>query len=176
MSELTVSQALRRIKKLKGELSELRQRASGSVSYPASREPAFKFFECVSQSNNVRDELLYLESCLAATNATTSLVFEGREMSLAEATRWLQEYKGQIAWYENLNVREHDKTTEETWDYSEDYTKKVKTTVEWRCALPKAQQVETIRQLREKFDKLNDAVETMNHRTILKKGIDRVFK
>ncbi len=46
MSEkVTIAQALRRIKKLKGAIAENQQRANAGVSYDVSKVPAFRFQE-----------------------------------------------------------------------------------------------------------------------------------
>jgi hypothetical protein len=167
MFDMTISQALRRIKKLKGELSDLRSRAEGSVTYSVKNPPAFNFGECFEQAANTRSELVRLEARLAATNADTTLTFDEKIMPLVEAIRWLQEFKGQISWIETLNVREQESTTDESWEYTDDM-KKVKTITEWHCNLPRKKQAELVKQFKDKFDRLNDAVESTNHRTPLK--------
>lgn len=167
MADLTISQALRRIKKLKGELAEYTARATASVAYQANREPAFKFGECMEKAETSRQELLSLQARLAETNATTLVKFDGKEFSLSFATRQLEEFKGQIKFIEGLPVRDHAKSYEDTFDYNDDM-KRVKISNEWRCELPKSQQAEAIKKFKEKFDTLNDAVETTNHRTVLK--------
>ena len=167
MSELTISQGLRRIKKLKGELAEHTARASASVAYQVGREPAFKFNECMEKAQVARAELLTLQSRLAITNAQTIVKFDGKEMTLSQATRQLEEFKGQIKFIEALPVRDHEKSNEDSFEYGDDM-KRIKTTHEWRCDLPKAKQAEAIKGFKEKFDVLNDAVETTNHRTVLK--------
>ncbi len=167
MSDLTISQGLRRIKKLKGELAELTKRASTSVAYQVGREPAFKFSECVEKAQVAGSELLTLQSRLAITNALTTVKFDGKEMTLAQATRQLEEFKGQIKFIEGLPVRDHEKSFEDEFDY-DDSMKRVKIVKEWRCELPRAKQAEAIKGFKEKFDALNDAVETTNHKTLLK--------
>lgn len=168
MSDLTIAQALRRIKKLKGELGQLKEQAKDGVSYQVNSEPAFEFSKVMEKITVVRNELLDLESRVAVANAITNLDYEGRSMSLALAVRTAQELKGTISFINELPVRNHEKTTETSRDYNDDM-KLVNKTIEYRCALPKAKQVETVKALQEQFDRLNDAVETMNHRTVLKK-------
>lgn len=167
MSDLTISQALRRIKKLKGELAEYTTLAHDSVSYQVNREPAFKFSECMEKAQVARGELLILQSRLAITNAQTTVKYDGKEMTLSQATRQLEEYKGQIKFIEGLPVRDHEKTYEDTFEYN-DAMQRIKTSHEFRCELPKAKQVEAVRSFKEKFDALNDAVENTNNRTALK--------
>ncbi len=167
MSDLTISQGLRRIKKLKGEIAEHTQRATGSVSYQVGREPAFKFNDCMEKAQAARSELLTLQSRLAVTNALTTVKYDGKEMTLSQATRQLEEFKGQIKFIESLPVRDHEKSNEDSFEYN-DAMQRVKATHEFRCDLPKAKQADAIKSFKEKFDALNDAVETTNHRTVLK--------
>lgn len=167
MENLTVSQALRRVKKLKGELGELRDLAREAVTYVASREPAFPFNESIEKIKAVREELIRLQSRIALTNATTKVKFGANEISVTEAIRHLEEFKSEIAWLQTLGSRDHEKTTEDEWSYSDD-AKRVKTVVEYRCMMPKTKQAAAIKFCKDEFDKLNDAVERMNHQTLLK--------
>lgn len=166
MAEMTISQALRRIKKLKGQLADHLARAQAGVSFRVDSPPAFAFAASVERANAVRDELLGLESRLAVTNANTSFDFDGRKVSLASAVRLLQELKGQIAWYKALPVRAREDTSEESWSYN-DEGKHVRTQIAWKCSLPEEKRAAVSEGLQDHFDRLNDAVERANHSTVL---------
>jgi len=167
MSTMTISQALRRIAKLKGSFKELQARASGSVLYSAENPPAFTFEETVSQLDKVREELTLLETALRVTNAQTSFDFRGKSMTLAEATCRLQEMRGKIAWLKSLSTQAKATRTEVSYD--ENYHTGQKTEIKkvTVCALPEAQKVLLVTEEQEAFDTLNDVVEAVNHRTTL---------
>lgn len=166
MAEMTISQALRRIKKLKGQLADHLTRAQAGVAFRVDSPPAFAFAASVEKANAVRDELLGLESRLAVTNANTSFDFDGRSVSLTASINLLQELKSQIAWYKALPVRAHEDMNEESWSYN-DEGKHVRTQVAWKCSLPEEKRAEVVERLQDRFDRLNDAVERTNHATVL---------
>jgi len=166
MAEMTISQALRRIKKLKGQLAENLIRSQAGVSYRVGAPPAFAFTASVQKADAIRQELVQLESRLAVTNATARIDFHGDCPTIAFAIRQLQELKSQIAWYRALPVRAHEETSEETWDYDEG-GKHVRTQVPWKCDLPEEKRATVVDDLQDQFDRLNDAVERANHATVL---------
>lgn len=161
--KMTISQALRKIKKLKGQLSEYKTRCHTSVSW--SKKPAFDFNESLKLFKETQEELIKLEASLAITNASTNVDFAGRKITLSEATRRLQELKGLISWFDTLPVRDHRETTEQERMFVED--KYVTSNVEYICELPRQQQAEAVEKMQAEFDELNDSVETINHRTVL---------
>jgi len=166
---LTISQALRRIKKLKGELAVHLQRAANANTFKAGEEPAFRFGPMLELAESVRSDLIRLETDVARTNAQTGITYGGMQGSctLTEATKRLRELKSQLAWYEGLNCREHNETTSKEVDYDHDGPGRHYVTTMWRCDMPVAQKAARVTHLQEEFDRLNDAVETANHRTEL---------
>jgi len=169
MSEFTISQGLRRIKKLKGRMAELSQRAATSVSYDVKKAPAFRFNDVCQQIAGVREELVTLEGAVAAANATNTVAFDGRDVTLAEAIRRLQECKAEISFVSGLRLREG--VVEEGVDYVYDehlsrHAQRPKE-VTYQTDLKEPERVAQIEALRERFDRLNDAVETANHRTTI---------
>src|SRR5271170_7991183 len=96
--KITIAQALRRIKKLKGQLSEQSTRAQQGVSYVQGKAPAFRFQEACQIRDVVRQEMLDLESRVAVANAKKTVVDDfGNKVLLARTVRELQEIKGEIA-------------------------------------------------------------------------------
>lgn len=169
MSEMTISQALRRVKKLKGEIAQHLERAASSVAYDVKAAPAFNFDKCIEAADAAREELVRLESGIAVANATTTIMDGGKPVLLVTAVKALQELKGQVAWFKALQVKAKEKTVveemETTW-VGGDY-KSVKTERHFHCDLPEWEKSELQNEFQDRFDRLNDAVETANHRTAL---------
>lgn len=166
MSEtLTISQALRRIKKLKGQLAEQRARAANSVSYKTTERPAFDFSSSVEAANVARKELVALQAAVSVANAETSVEWEGQTIRLCHATRLLDEYKSEIAWLRTLAVKSQSEVMEHEIEYDDEARKHVRRDVPWKCALPEAKRAGEVERVQGLFDKLNDAVETTNHKT-----------
>ena len=168
MSDMTISQCLRRVSKLKGELKELMGRASLGVQYSEDAPPAFAFWESLAQADGVRAELVGLESALRVTNANTKITFKGQEVTLSEATIILQETKGRVAWLNSLAVKAQAKTTSSHVTYDE-MGERVKVQMTTICMLPEAERARMVRDEQNSFDELNDLVENVNHRTVLSK-------
>jgi len=162
---MTISQGLRRISKLKGQLSELQNRASAAVTHLADQEPAFAFSASMEQIAKVRTELLALQTAVAIANATTTIVWDGNGMTLALARRTLDELRGEIAWLQKLPVKAHEKNVVATRDH--DGEKYITVTQTFTCHLPEAKRADRVQALQDRFDKLNDIVETTNHKTTL---------
>lgn len=166
VSNLTIAQALRLVKKLKGKLAELSSRASASVSYVKDKEPAFRFEATRGELKLVREKLIQVEAAVAVANATTTIDQNGVIMTLAEAIRNLQELKADMAWLQKLNLRSGKEVTHER-DYHPEtgrlITDKVET--EYISDLTEVERAKELDELQDRFDKLNDLVETANHRT-----------
>jgi hypothetical protein len=169
MSGMTISQALRRAKKLKGIIAESLERAAVNVVSDLRVKPAFEFAKCMEEADKARAELVDLETSVSVANARTHVSFDGEDVLLTKAVKLLQELKGQIAWLKTLSVKAQSETTvdetENTWT-GEDY-KTVKVERKFRCELPEAAKADLQRTIQDKFDRLNDAVESANHRTLL---------
>jgi hypothetical protein len=173
----TIAQTLRTVKRLKGKLGELSQRASSSVSHEAGKQPHFEFDATRKELENIREELVLSEAAVAEANATTRITFEGRTMTLAEAIRRLQEIKSEIAWVTGLNLHEGTEHVQAGFDWDEMSHRRTPQTreVTYVTHLKETDRADQIDALRNRFERLNDAVETANHRTtvpILQKGSD----
>ena len=166
MSELTISQALRNAARLKGKLAEYRARAASSVTYRALSKPAYNFDSTLKQIESARSELIVLESRIAITNSLTKVEFGGKEITLVQAVKLLQEFKGELAWLKGLNVR----ASEKTHDNEVVYLKGEHTTqqVDVTCDLPEAKRADRVDEVQSSFDALNDLVEKKNHETPLR--------
>ena len=164
---LTLSQALRRVAELKGEIKEHTSRASGNVCFVQEQEPVFRFEEEIMLRAQALEEMIRLEAAIAEANAVTKIEFEGRKMAIAEAVRRLQEFKGEIAFYASLQIRE-GKTSHREPEFDE-HERRVMRTVEtvYVSLLSERSRVAKVAELRKRFSALNGLVESANHRTEL---------
>lgn len=165
MSQFTVSQALRRVKKLKGRMGELQRRAESVVSHETTKKPDFDFAALRSQVAAARDELVGLKAAVAVANATTKVQFDGKELTVAAAVLRLQEFKAELAWLPTLQFRAGvEKTTEMDYDDAGRPVRRARE-VTYVSALTEPQRVAEVERLRDCFERLNDAVERSNHVT-----------
>lgn len=168
--ELTIAQALRRVKDIKGKVAKHVANAQGSVTHKTKDAPAYAWGDEMRSAETLVEEMIDLQTRIGIANATTSFDYEGKTRTLLWCTKKLAEIKGAIALTENFSVKAHDKTSEEEFEYvrKEDGTlAHAKVSTEWTCHLPEAQRANRVRLLQEKFAALNDLVETTNHRTIV---------
>jgi len=166
MADMTLSQALRQVKKIKGDLKERLDRSKAAVTYKAENPPAFAFGQCTEQAETLRQKLVTLQTRVAVTNALTKVEIDGQVVVLAWAVRHLEELKSRISWLKELPVRAQKDTKEEDWDYDDD-GKRRRVQVPWKCDLPEAERASQVEKLQADFDRCNDAVEKANHATIL---------
>lgn len=162
----TIAQGLRAIKRLKGRMAELTNRAATSVSYEAGKKPPFDFKATRQEVDEVRERLVRLEAEVARANATTEVNYEDRIMSLAEAIRRLQETKAEIAWLTGLHLRSGtERSHENEWDDESHRNVRRLVEVTYEAALTEPERVGQVDALRNRFEALNDVVEAANHRT-----------
>jgi len=172
MSNLTIAQALRRTKKTRGNISELKTRASEAVSHEAGKKPTFDFEPTCEALANAKEELIKLESSIACANASTTITYEGKSMTLAEAIRRLQELKDQMSWLTSLHIREGvERSSDLVWNDETGRQSRVTTEVTYITKLSERDRVEKIESLRDQFEALNDLVEQANHRTEVKVAV-----
>lgn len=166
--DMTISQALRKISKIKGSLKEALERAAGAVTYVSDEPPAYKFSDMLGSADLLLDELVSLETRLRITNAQTTVSYKEKTITLAEATAVLQEMKGRIVWLKALNVlpQETKSNKDRVYDpVSAGYVIRERNQI---CEMPEAKRDALVTELQGRFDALNDAVETVNHQTTLK--------
>lgn len=163
---MTISQALRRVKRLKGRYSELSQRATGSVSYEQGKKPVFDFAATRGEMAKVREELVVLEAAIAVGNAEAIVEYAGKHMTLAEAIRRLQEFKTELAWLARLELRSGTEVGREI-DYDESIGRNVPRRIEttYISDLSEIDRANEVERLREQFEELNDLVESANRQS-----------
>lgn len=166
--QMTVSQGLRRIKKLKGLLSEAQTRAAAASSWIEGQEPAFTFEEQRKLRSDHQAEIIRIETGIARANAQTRITVESREITLAQAIRELQELKADLAWLPTLNLRAGTESTTE-YVYDEVNGRNIPRTksITHKAAMTEPERVVQIQTLRDRFEAINDVVETANHRTVI---------
>ena len=181
METMTISQALRRIKKLKGELKTHQDRSLASAVYKEGEEPAFEFDKSLNALADTRNLLLHLEAAVAVANAANKITLTGkarnpdgsivdttRQVTLAFAIRALQELKAEIAFFQSLPTKVLPKAeiTERERNYDDDgKIRMIETKYTQICKLPEANKAATVAALQARFDEINDSLETANHKT-----------
>jgi hypothetical protein len=168
--ELTIAQALRKIKDLKGKIARHSQNAQASVTHKTKDEPAYAFGAEWEKATTLVDEMIDLQTRVGTANAGTTFDYEGKRRSLLWCTKKLAELKGAIAWHQGLQVRAKGKTTEDEMQWQRvagGGAEHVRAEVEYTCHLPEAERAARVQALEQKFAELNDLVETMNHRTAI---------
>lgn len=164
---MTIASALRRIKRLKGDMDALAQRAASAVSHLKDAAPAFPFKETRSLLNATRAELIQLRAAVARANATTTVEWSGKPIALAEAIGQLQEIKAEISWLRGLTIREGTTRSSE-WDY-DDMGRRSRRVEEvtYVTNLTEVARAKELQGLADRFEQLNARVEAANHSTTL---------
>jgi hypothetical protein len=163
MSEMTVTQAIKRMSKLKGQLSDLRERAKENLVHLAEDTPAYTFAECLAEASKVRDELLKLKTAVAMSNAKLTIEWEGAKHPLPWAIALLREWKGELEFLKSLPVRAQAETTERNKEFDGD--KYVPVVTKHKCHLPTKERDMLRSVLQDRYDDLNDRVNALNGRT-----------
>lgn len=168
MSNLTISQALRRIKKLKGSISELQARAKVNVSYDKSKIPVFRYTDDMNSLSACKAELLELEGRVAVANATHVVKYQNKDLTLSTAIRILQEFKDWITFYKNLVLRNQTERDKEE-SYSEEHNKFITQYKEivYCSDLSEQERDKKVKEVQDEFETLNNIVESANHQVVL---------
>lgn len=167
--KITIAQALRRIKKLKGQIAENSTRAQQGVSYVQGKAPAFPFKQAVEALNEARAQMMDLESRVAVANAKKLITDPlGVKITLSRAIRVLQELKGQIAFLRGLNLREETVRERET-EWNDDQMKSLTrfNEVVYVSDLSEQDRDAQVRDLQDAFEILNNTVEEANHMVLV---------
>ena len=165
---MTISQLLRKIKKVKGEIQENRARCQAAVVYDEKEPPAFDFKASKEAADKAIAELISLETALRQANAKTNIKTPRGDISLAQATIILAELKSHIAWLRTLSSQNHEKKSVESVEYDSVSRQPYKATHVYFCPFTEAQRAAELKTSQEEFDLLNDIVESANHRTNVK--------
>lgn len=163
--DITIAQALRKVKKLKGLVAEHQQRAVAGVSYDVEKVPSFRFEEQTKAMKAAKDEMVDLESRVAVANATSLVMLGTDSMTLAKAIRSMQEIKGEIVFLKGLNLR-NETIREREVEWSDTELKSITRykEVKFVSDLSEQDRDKQIKDLQNRFDDLNNLVETANHK------------
>lgn len=163
---LTIAQALRKIKKLKGEIGIETQRAHSSISYVEGAVPDYNFKDSTNKRASLVEELLNLEEKVAVANAITKITFnDGVSLTLSGLIRRMQEIKSSISFYEALVLRKPEEISEYVYDDNMNKNVVVKKVVQWKSDISVVEKDAAVKELKDRFDNLNNILETMNHST-----------
>lgn len=162
--KLTIAQALRRSKKLKGQIAEHQARATNGVSYDVKKIPAFKYKESADAMFALQDEVVDLETKVAVANATHTIETKEGPVPLARAVRTLQELKGKITFLKSLTLR-NEVVVERNADWDSDSMQRITRTTEttFQSDLSEQDRDRLVKSLQDTFEALNNKVEAANH-------------
>jgi hypothetical protein len=167
-NELTIAQALRRIKNLKGQIAEHSQRCTAGVSYPLDKVPAFRYHESLEAMSLAQAEMVDLEARVATANATATVLCGSETLTLTKAVRLLQELKGNIAFLKGLVLRSETVKTR-TSDWDDDQMKNISRVEEttYVSDLSEQDRDKAVKKLQSSFEDLNNLVENANHKVMV---------
>lgn len=182
--KLTIAQALRRRKQLKGAIATHTQRVSEALVYEKKNQPTFSFEDSNNGLRAARFELISIEDAIARKNATTFIEFKGEKVALTWALRTLSEIKGEIAryeTYEHRGLRAQRETEEKTMEAiagqiitttqpdgstTREYAKQEVTRI-FISNITERERADKMDQLQQEFEVLNDLLEAANHNTVI---------
>ncbi len=169
MPQMTISQALRRVKKLKGQIADDSNRAALSNVYMKRDAPSYDTAELLVSVARDRAELVRTSAAIAQANATNTIKSGEGETTLAEAIRVLQEIKGEISWFKSLKVtKQHSAVQRIQVNPDAGYGKEpVFAQEEICCVVTEGEAHAMVRKLQDQFDKTNDLIETANHQVTI---------
>lgn len=183
MAQITISQALRKIKKLKGELAEYKQRTETAVVHDEKKAPAFSFKDSWEGYVATKAKLVGLEAGVAEANATTKITLDpsvpslkgiGKDAvicSLSLIIRLLQEMRAEIALLQGLHSRvaktEVEASVDFGWDETGEKRVKITTSTTYLCHMTQAERAEAVKKEQDAFEYLNNLLETANHKTLV---------
>lgn len=177
----TVSQALRRIKELKGQINVVTSRLQRSFAWAESDtkidpslgidigKPTYDFHEVQEKRADLIEELIVLKTKLAVANATTRIDFEGRKFRMQEAVFFLAELKSDLELVKGLTGREGvyrmplnvNRFTPGPTEYVD---------VTYHVAVTERDRDKEVKIMGERITALNAVIEDANHRTDLPEG------
>ena len=164
MAKMTIAQALRKVKKLKGDLADLNAKVKMGCTFEKTKVPAFSFSDSYKKFKETSQELIELQSKIAIANSKNSIKVDKRSISLALAARETQEIRSEISLLKELLIRnEVVKTPDRNWDeITEKYVLKI-TETEYVSSLSEIERDTMIKELEAKYESINNALESANH-------------
>lgn len=187
MGKISVSEGIRRTKKIKGQLETHKERVLKAVSYRSDQEPAFSYKGSLEALEKAQKDLVTLTTAIAVSNATTKIqVTEESSITITEALRCMAELRGDLAWYGRMSEPYQDNLRKLAEEAKTEFTdseetemvegmfgkqvskpKRIKTEYKVICNLTIAAHAKKVEDLQEDFDRLNTMVEKSNHQTMI---------
>lgn len=168
--EMTINQALRRCKVLKGNIKDWMERAIASnVQLDTNKSPTspYKTAACLVSLGEATNELIELETRIAMTNASVLVKSGEKSIPLAYAVRVLSNLKSEINFLKSIPslVAKEVKTTETKTGYNRKTAEYTEAEVEitQTCQYDKLELQSLIDLKQQDFDDLNGVVEAANH-------------
>ncbi|NQV88751.1 MAG: hypothetical protein HQ488_00305 [Parcubacteria group bacterium] len=161
---LTIARGLRRAKQVQGRVAEMRARLLTTTSWQKDQKPEFTFDETLASFDAAVDELVSLRTAIARANATATVQFGDRSITLAEAIRQQAELKGRITLFQSLGLRQGEERVHVGYDERSRPTHEV---VVYEAVWTERQRAEQIEGLRARLETLGELLEEANHTTRL---------
>jgi hypothetical protein len=162
---MNISQALRRISVIKGQLATTATRFASSVTWIDDAKPTYSLAECDVAWARLVGEQTSLEAAVAIANATNKITYRGQEFTLAFAVKQLAVFKAKIALLRTLNCQATAERTDVTRDTEYVNGNYVTVTREKKvhCAFTERERDTSVQVAQTDFDELNALVEAANH-------------
>lgn len=170
----TISQALRRIKELKGQIRKIDDRLQDCVCWIEPNKPVYDFAKLMEERRTYVNELVVLKERLAKTNATTLLKVDGAnfgfpaigdtEIPIQLAVFTMSELKATKDLFAQLTITTSEQREITGYDVNGRPTYEVRKHV---AALSVLDRDAAVAKLEKDILVLNELIEDVNHRTVL---------
>jgi hypothetical protein len=169
---MTVSAAIRRVKKLKGLIAERDGRLKESAVFLESKTPAFPFGDAFGEREKLVSEMISIQTAIAKSNAVTMILSQAQaHWSVAYVVRRLDEMKATIKMLKDLPFRAktREEVIEESRDWDETMSKQitVRKTLVWISAMSQVERAKRVESMTDTFELLNNDLEVSNHSTFI---------
>ena len=164
MENITLSEALRRIKALKGDIARWSKILPESNTWEEDRAPTYSLPEVLQKLDEAVAELIVLKTALASANASCSLQeASGESLSLTGAVTRLSELKSRMALLEALpTYSSHSALTGSRVEHS-GASGYLTVRFALNCSMTTRERDDQLQKLRDEFAALNARLEAANN-------------
>jgi hypothetical protein len=162
---MNISQALRRIAVIKGQLAMVTMRFASAVTWIDDAVPTYALDECDMSWGRLVSEQTALEAAVAIANANTKITFRDKQYTLAFTVKQLAVFKSKIALLRTLNCQPARERVDIVRDNEYLNGNYVTVTHEKKihCAFTERERDLSVEKAQADFDELNALVEAANH-------------
>ena len=160
---MNITNALRRIAILKGEIARWDTRLSQSIIYRETAVPAYPTAECFETLSKLTTEMLDLRQRVAIANATHTITIDDESFTLAGTILTMAEVKSRLAVLNRLACQATATVTLKETSYIGGVAAQTEYTQ--CCDLVTRERDTRVSQLEESFQKMNALLEAANHTT-----------